>query len=124
MERSAMETVESGMTPDAMPPRRRMPRGVVIGAIVGLVALLALGATAVTAHVNAKRLDARPATWWHGGTGNASGTPGSGGPAMPGRPGVPGRPGGPGGPGGMGPGQRGFPGLQGVITAVDANAKT
>jgi hypothetical protein len=102
-------------------------RGVIIGAIVGLIALLALGATAVTAHVNASRLDAQPATWWHSGAGNATGTPGAGGSAVPGRPGGPARPGFPGMPGfpgGMRPGQGGFPGLQGVVTAVDANAKT
>jgi hypothetical protein len=116
-----METMETNETPAAASPRRRISRGVFVGAIVGLVALLLLGATAVTAHVNAKRLDAAPMTWWHVSMSGATGTPGAGGSGGPGRAG---RPPGPPGPGGMGPGQRGLPGIQGVITAVDPNAKT
>jgi hypothetical protein len=107
-----METPATNGIPVGKPSRRQQRRGLLIGVTVGLVALLVLGATAVTAHANAKRLDARPATWWHSGTSDAPGTPG------------PGAPGGPGRPGGMMAGRGDFPGLQGVITAADTNAKT
>lgn len=97
------ESTEAG-EPTAQRPPRRARRGILIGVSVALVALLVLGATAVTAQRNEKR--------FAGGAfaGHAFGMPND----APGND----KPRGPWGDG------RGMPGLQGVVTAVDASAKT
>lgn len=93
-----MESVEVQERPENdAPHKRRWGRIVLI--VVAVIALLAMTATAVTAATGGR--------WFGPHGGNAGQGPGG--------------PQGQGGPQGM---NRGFPGLQGVVTAVDGNAKT
>ncbi|MDQ6908131.1 MAG: hypothetical protein M3176_15010 [Chloroflexota bacterium] len=97
-----MESTERDETPEPVAPEPQRRRGRIFLIAVAVIALLAVTATAVTAATTGWRFT----------------RPGDSANAMPEWQQAQA---GPGGPNGQ---QRGFPGLQGIVTAVDTNAKT
>ncbi len=97
-----MESTERDETPEPVAPEPQRRRGRVFLIAVAVIALLTVTATAVTATTTG---------WRFTRSGDSANTMPEWQQAQAG----------PGGPNGQ---QRGFPGLQGIVTAVDANAKT